>query len=73
MKGEQLPPATVTTGERFLDAFAAIERLLRQKARARREDRFYSLVDAVAAKEPAVRRMAVDLREFADPSQRDRP
>lgn len=56
----------MTSGDRFLDAFAAIERLLRQKAQARREDRFYGLVDIAANRDPAVRRMATDLKEFAD-------
>ena len=55
-----------TAGERFLDAFAAIERLLRQKAGAGREVRFFALIGTVAARDPAVRRFAVDLREYAD-------
>ncbi len=56
----------MTGGERFLDAFAAIERLLRQKAGARREDRFSALVETAARRDPAVRRLAVDLKEYAD-------
>ncbi len=33
---------------------------------AQREDRFYGLVDNAANRDPAVRRMATDLKEFAD-------
>ena len=56
----------MTAGERFLNAFAAIERLLRQKAGARREERFSALVEMAATRDPAVRRLAVDLKEYAD-------
>jgi predicted transcriptional regulator len=57
---------SVSAGDRFLDAFAAIERVLRRKAGAGKEASFSALVERVARHDHAVGAMAEDLREFAE-------
>ena len=56
----------MSSSAKFLDAFAAIEKLLRKMSGADRQVAFYQLVDAAAQQSPAVRRHKDDLKEYAD-------
>ena len=56
----------MSSSARFLDAFSAIEKLLRKMSRADRQVSFYQLVDAAAQRSPGVRRHKDDLKEYAD-------
>ena len=51
---------------RFLDAFAVIERHLRAVVSAERHRSFYDLVESAGRSEAAVRQFTVDLKEYAD-------
>jgi hypothetical protein len=51
--------------DRFLAAFARIEKRLRELTKGSKEDTFRSLLSR-ALSEPIFRRFAEDLREFAD-------
>jgi CBS domain-containing protein len=57
---------TVPNSDRFLEAFAGIERWLRRAASAERGATFYQVVDRAAERNAAVRRHRHDLKEFAD-------
>jgi predicted transcriptional regulator len=52
--------------DRYLNAFAAIERHLRKLVAGSRQDSFYSLVDMAAKKSSSVRRRRDELKEYAD-------
>jgi CBS domain-containing protein len=55
-----------TNSERFLAAFSAIERCLRNQTGLEKRTRFYKMVDDAAESNPAFRRFSNDLKEFAD-------
>lgn len=57
------PPRNV---DRFLDAFSAIERLLRQVSGESRSATFHQIVARAADRNAVVRHFADDLREYAD-------
>jgi CBS domain-containing protein len=56
----------MSNSAKFLNAFAAVEKLLRNLSGADRHVPFYQLVDAAALRSAAVGRHREDLREYAD-------
>lgn len=56
----------MTNSERFLHAFAQIERYLRENSTTDRRINFYERVDTVGRSRPAVRRFERDLKDYAD-------
>jgi predicted transcriptional regulator len=56
----------LSNSDRFLKAFVAIEKHLRNEAGAARGATFYQLVELTAKSSPEVRRFQNDLKEFAD-------
>lgn len=57
---------TSSASERFLNAFATIEGVLRKRFNLDPGSRFYAMVDAASARDAAIRRYSLDLKEFAD-------
>lgn len=58
--------ASQPASDRFLDAYNAIDKLLRARLGADRTTGFYSIVERVAVVDRAVQRYSTDLKEFAD-------
>jgi CBS domain-containing protein len=52
--------------KRFLDAFASVEKYLRDRSPGDRRRSFYEMVEAVGTSNRVVRRFAIDLKEYAD-------
>ena len=52
--------------ERFLEAFNAIDGLLRRRFEVDRKTGFYGVVEIAASKDRSVRRYELDLKEYAD-------
>jgi predicted transcriptional regulator len=52
--------------ERYLKAFAAIEKYLRDKCNLDRREPFYRLIDVASKKMPEVRQYRDDLKEYGD-------
>ena len=58
--------ASQPASDRFLEAYNAIDKLLRARLGADRATGFYAMVERAAALDGAVRRYSTDLKEFAD-------
>jgi hypothetical protein len=56
----------MTNSERFLKAFAQLERFLKDNAPHQRHRSFYQLVELVGETQPAVKQVEHDLKEYAD-------
>lgn len=56
----------MTNSERFLEAFAQIERYLKESAPHQRHRSFYQLVELAGETQPAVKQVEHDIKEYAD-------
>ena len=52
--------------DRFIDAFNAIDRLLRQRFKIDRAKPFYAAVEIAASVDKSIKRYELDLKEYAD-------
>ncbi|HWQ23387.1 MAG TPA: CBS domain-containing protein [Gaiellaceae bacterium] len=66
MIGRATEVVEARTSDRFLEAFNAIDRLLRRRFRIDRGKGFFAVVEIAAARDRAVKRYELDLKEYAD-------